>query len=84
MQKAQTNANSGKAVIALYLDEDELGHMSLILPGEMHTSATWSLKVPNSSSFFVVKPEDAYVGKGLSYAFNKSQAVRVKLYARNY
>lgn len=84
LQKAQSNANAGKAVIALYLDANGLGHMSLILPGELHTSATWSLKVPNSSSFFTVKPEDAYVNKGLSYAFNKSQAVRVKLYTRSY
>jgi len=84
LNKAQANANAGKAVVALFLDTDGLGHMSLILPGQMHTSATWSLKVPNSSSFFTVKPEDAYVNKGLSYAFNKSQAVRVKLYTRKY
>jgi hypothetical protein len=82
LNKAQANANDGKAVVALFIDSDGLGHMSLILPGKMHTSATWSLKVPNSSSFFTAKPEDAYVNKGLSYAFNKSQAVRVKLFSR--
>jgi len=84
LDKAQAQANAGKAVIAIYIDASGLGHMSVILPGDMHTSATWSLKVPNSSSFFTIKPQDAYIDKGLSYAFNKSQAVQVKLYTRNY
>lgn len=84
LKQAQEKANAGKAVVALYINANGLGHISLILPGQMHTSATWSLQVPNSSSFFTVKPEDAYVGKGLSYAFNKSQAVKVKLYSKKY
>ena len=84
LTKAQNLANSGQAVVAVYINDDGLGHLSIILPGKLKTSGTWGLKVPNTSSFFSFKPENSYINKGLSYAFMRSQITKVKLYARNY
>ena len=83
LTEAQDLANAGKAVVAIYLDEEGLGHLSIILPGKLKISGTWGLNVPNSSSFFSVNPEKSYINKALSYAFMRSQITKVKLYARN-
>ena len=84
LTEAQQSANSKKAVVALYTNDEGIGHISLILPGELHTSGSWGLKVPNSASFFANQPENSYIGKGLSYAFGKNMIKDVVLYVRNY
>ncbi|MGK7394893.1 MAG: hypothetical protein ACNS62_09980 [Candidatus Cyclobacteriaceae bacterium M3_2C_046] len=84
LSKAQENANQSKAVIAIYVDQQGLGHMSLIIPGKLKPSGTWEFEVPNSSSFFSANPKDSYINKGLSYAFSGAQLARVKIYARSY
>lgn len=83
LMEAQKHANAGKAVVAVYLNNEGLGHMSLVLPGELKLSGTWNLQAPNSSSFSSVDPGDSYVNKALSYAFKGSQVIRVLLYGRN-
>jgi hypothetical protein len=82
--QAQELANTGKAVVAIYLNNEGIGHVSIILPGELKPSGTWGFQVPNSASFFISTPERSYVGKGLSYAFERPLLNGVLLYARNY
>lgn len=84
LNQAQANANKSKAVVALYLNEEGIGLISLILPGELNASGTWGFRVPNSAAFFISDPEKSYVGKGLSYSFDRSLLKDVKLYSRNY
>lgn len=83
LYKAQETANAGKAVVALYLNEQEIGLLSFVLPGELYPSGIWGLKVPNSATFFIHEPERSYVGKGLSYSFERRHLTAVLLYARN-
>ncbi|WP_224996082.1 hypothetical protein [Cesiribacter sp. SM1] len=82
--QAQELANAGKAVVAIYLNQEGIGHVSIILPGELKPSGTWGFQVPNSASFFISTPDKSYVGKGLSYAFERPLLNGVLLYARNY
>ncbi len=84
LKDAQTSANAKKAVVAVYLDENETGLVSLILPGELRSSGTWGLLVPNSAAFLVNDPEKSYVGKGLSFALEKRLLKNVLLYTRSY
>ncbi|UII26265.1 hypothetical protein LVD15_23690 [Fulvivirga maritima] len=84
LQKAQDKANDKKAVVAVYLSSNGLGHVALILPGTLQPSGSWGLQVPNSASFFANEPSRSFINKGLSYAFSKSIIKDVKLYSRNY
>jgi hypothetical protein len=80
LDAAQQAANCGRAVIATEFNPTGSGHVALILPGVESASGNWGLNVPNSASFFVDKPDKAYIGKGLSYAF--SSADGIEIYAR--
>ena len=84
LTQAQNLANNKKAVVAVFLDETGIGHVSYILPGDMKMSGSWGFDVPNSASFFTGEPENSYVGKPLSYAFGRNHIKGVKLYARVY
>ena len=84
LSKAQTYANSKKAAVAVYLNKDGTGHVSLILPGELSSSGSWGFKVPNSASFFINGTENSYIDKGLSYAFERVLIKDVLIYGRNY
>lgn len=84
LKNAQDQANDKKAVVAVYMNTDGLGHLAMILPGELQSSGSWGLTVPNSASFLVTQPQNSYVGKGLSYAFGKGMLKDVILYSRNY
>jgi hypothetical protein len=84
LDEAQMLANSNKAVVAIYINEENLGHVAVILPGEMKLSGTWGFSVPNSASFFINEPEKSYIEKGLSYAFARQMVRQVLLYTRNY
>lgn len=83
LRQAQEYANSGKAAVAIYLNEEGIGHMAVILPGEMKPSGTWGFHVPNSASFFTTAPEKSYIDKGLSYAYERPLLKGVLLYGRN-
>ena len=74
---AQERANDGMAVIAV-----SALHVALILPGQVTLSGSWELAVPNSGSFFPKTPQKSYLGKGLSYAWQKTESVDVRLYYR--
>lgn len=84
LNEAQQHANSKKAVVALYHDNNGASHMALILPGELQASGSWGLQVPNSASFLLADPARSYVGKGLSYAFAKHHLKDVVIFARSY
>jgi len=84
LSTSQDLANSKKAVIAVYMGEDNLGHVSIILPGELASSGSWGLKVPNSASFFMNSSQRSYSEKGLSYAFSRNMIKNVVIYRRNY
>lgn len=83
LQKGQDYANEGKAVVAIKMKEnEEYGHMAVILPGELGPSGSWGLSVPNSASFFTHQPEKSFVNKKLSYAFNAGDRGYVMIYGR--
>ena len=75
LSTAQERANEGIAVIAV-----SPVNAALILPGQLIPSGSWELEVPNSASFFPWSPRGSYVGRGLSYAWQKTDSVDVKLY----
>jgi hypothetical protein len=84
LEAAQQHANANKAVVAVYMDASGLGHVVLIVPGELTTSGSWGLKVPNAVSFPVTDPQKSFVDKGLSFAFTKNMMKDVHIYVRKY
>ncbi len=84
LTKAQEFANAKKAVVAVYKNAQGVGHVVIIVPGELQSSGSWGLRVPNSASFFPVDPSKSYVGKGLSFAFARTMIKDITLYAREY
>jgi hypothetical protein len=84
LTQAQEYANVNKAVLAVYQNEEQLGNVSLILPGELSKSGSWGFDVPNSATFFVNDPNRSYLDKALSYAYSRSIIRKVSIYGRNY
>ncbi len=84
LTKAQQRANEKKAVVAVYRDASGEGHLAYILPGELQTSGSWRLQVPNSAAYFIDQPERSYSHKALSYSFPRSSIQSVSLYVRKY
>ena len=84
LTKAQELANAKKAVIAVFRNTEGIGHVVIITPGELQTSGSWGLRVPNSASFFQMEPAKSYVGKGLSFAFARAMMKDITLYVREY
>ncbi|HPM30957.1 MAG TPA: hypothetical protein PLJ60_11545 [Chryseolinea sp.] len=84
LTKAQELANAKKAVVAVFKNADGVGHVVLIIPGELQSSGSWGLSVPNSASFFQKDPSKSFVGKGLSFAFARTMMKDITLYAREY
>ena len=84
LTEAQSYANENKAVIAFYMNEEQLGHVSLILPGKLTKSGSWGSDVPNSASFFINDQQRSYSNKGLSYTFTRSMIRTVMIYGREY
>ncbi|HMG92886.1 MAG TPA: hypothetical protein VK589_22670 [Chryseolinea sp.] len=80
---AQELANSGKAVVAVYINSDGIGHMVVITPGQLQPSGSWGLHVPNVVSFFPSQPDRSFVDKGLSFAFGKNLMKDILIYGRN-
>jgi hypothetical protein len=83
LDQAQGYANLKKPVIAVYSSQPH-GHVALVLPGSSATSKTWQLKVPNSASFPLDNPGNAYVGGPLSKAFAADKKEAVALFGRNF
>lgn len=84
LTEAQNSANSKKAVVAVFSDDNGIGHVAIILPGSLTPSGSWGLNVPNSASFFMNSPSRSYTGKSISYAFTKSMINKVIIYERIY
>lgn len=82
--QAQQLANEKKAVVAVYQNAASVGHVVLIVPGELEPSGSWGLKVPAAASFFLPEPSRSFVNKGLSFAFTKSMLKDITLYVRKY
>ena len=83
LTQAQEHANAKKAVVAVYMNESGIGHVVVIVPGQVERSGSWGLDVPNAASFFPTQPDKSFVGKGLSFAFGKTMLKDVQIYARN-
>ncbi len=81
---AQDRANAKKAVVAVYMNNEGLGHVVIITPGSLQRSGSWGLDVPNVASFFATQPDRSFVDKSLSFAFAKNMMKDVVIYARNY
>ncbi len=84
LHEAQNYANAKKAAIAIYVNEEGLGHVAIIAPGDLRLSGTWGFQVPNSVSFFPAEKSKSYVDKSLSYAFAGTQIKSVLIYGRKY
>ncbi|MBT1689939.1 hypothetical protein [Dawidia soli] len=84
LSQAQQAANENKAVVAVYQNASAVGHVALILPGELEASGSWGLNVPNTASFFLPDPGRSFVAKGLSFAFTKIMLKDIAVYVRKY
>lgn len=84
LSSAQKLANEKRAVVAIYLNESNIGQLAYILPGSLQPSGTWGFQVPNSAAYFIDKPEGSYTNKGLSYSFPRNAIQSVLLYTRAY
>ena len=84
LTKAQELANDKKAVVAVYQNAAAMGHVALIIPGDLEPSGSWGLNVPNTASFFLPEPDKSFVNKGLSFAFTKNMMKDIVLYVRTY
>jgi len=84
LTQAQQLANEKKAVVAVYQNASSVGHVALVLPGDLEASGSWGLNVPNAASFFLPEPSRSFVNKGLSFAFNKNMLKDVTIYVRKY
>ena len=84
LSSAQKLANEKKAVVAIYLNESNVGQLAYILPGGLQPSGTWGFQVPNSAAYFMDEPANSYTNKGLSYSFPRNAIQSVLLYARAY
>jgi hypothetical protein len=84
LSTAQENANAKKAVVAVYMNAAGVGHVVIITPGQLQSSGSWGLNVPNVVSFFPSQPEKSFVDKGLSFAFGKNLMKDITIYARKY
>ena len=80
---AQSMANSGKPVVAVYMNSSGVGHVVVITPGQQQPSGSWGLNVPNVVSFFPSQPDKSFVDKGLSFAFGKNLMKDILIYGRN-
>ena len=80
---AQEMSNSGKAVVAVYINSSGIGHVVVITPGQLQPSGSWGLNVPNVVSFFPSQPDKSFVNKGLSFAFGKNLMKDITIYGRN-
>lgn len=83
LQNAQDQANAKKAVVAVYMNDQGIGHVVVILPGTLQNSGSWGLKVPNVASFFATQPEKSFIDKSLAYAFSKVMMKDIVIYVRN-
>jgi len=81
LTQAAGYANQMKAIVAVQVGTPH-GHVALVLPGDLKHSGNWNLDAPNSASFFLNKPQQSYVGKPLSFAFQMPDGVTI--YGRNY
>jgi hypothetical protein len=81
---SQEHANAKKAVVAVYMNAAGVGHVVIITPGQLQSSGSWGLSVPNVVSFFPSQPEKSFVDKGLSFAFGKNLMKDITIYARKY
>jgi hypothetical protein len=84
LNTAQEYANAKKAVVAVYLNASGIGHVVMILPGELRASGSWGLSVPAAASFFPTEPDKSFVDKGLSFGFAKNMLKDVIVYGRRY
>ncbi len=75
LEKAQVAANSGKATIAVNIN-DTYGHVVLIVKGKLTKAHNWKgLMAPNCASFFMVKNMEPFVNKSMGYAFATPESV---------
>jgi hypothetical protein len=84
LSQAQEAANSKRGAVAVYMNDEGIGHVVLITPGPLQASGSWGLQVPNVVSFLASQPEKSFVDKGMSFAFGKAMMKDVLLYVRNY
>jgi hypothetical protein len=84
LTQAQENANAKKAVVAVYMNPSSIGHVVLVTPGQLISSGSWGLNVPNTASFFISHADKSFIDKGLSFAFGKNLMKDILIYRRNY
>ncbi|QSE98480.1 hypothetical protein [Fulvivirga lutea] len=83
LKKAQSMANEGKPVVAVFTgDTDAETHVSLILPGDLAASGSWGMRVPDVTAFFTHNPSSSFSKKSMSYAYTKKMTLQIVLYAK--
>jgi hypothetical protein len=75
LTKAHGAALAGSAVIAL-----GVGHVAIVIPGDVSRSDGWGLLVPNAASWRINDAGSIFYGCPLSFAWKKADTASVKLY----
>jgi hypothetical protein len=85
LTRAQAEANSGHAVVAVWKNPDanRPGHIALIIPGVLKQSDTWGLLVPNAAQTSVGRISGAWIGRPLSNSFGADKKEDVNIYVRH-
>jgi len=78
---AQAVANQGNPVIAVMHHPDH-GHIVLVIPGDAGKSPKWNMLVAYSAGFLYHHPEQAYVGKLLSFGYQPDDAKTAEFFYR--
>lgn len=84
ISKAQELTNAGKVVLVILKGSSPAdAHVSLVLPGDLQTSGSWGMKVPNVAAFFTHNPTNSFVNKSISYAYTKGMMLQLEVYTRD-
>jgi hypothetical protein len=80
---AASRAKNGNPVIAAWRSAGAIGHVALIIPGNLAYSSSWGLNVPRSASISLNDVNSSYIGCRLSNAFSADKKSSVKYYYRD-
>ncbi|TPN82167.1 hypothetical protein [Aquimarina algicola] len=74
----QALEHTNRGGLALVIDTSKTyGHVVMIVPGETKKSGSWGMSLPYVLSLSNYKPEKSFSNKQLSYAFQKSDALKI-------
>ncbi len=81
LEQAAELAAAGQPVLAVYADGSQ-SHVSVILPGGVAPSGSWSARVPRAAHLSLDERSNTFMGCRLSYAYGAEKKAGVTFYAK--